>query len=125
MWKHIIKKHFLKIFLWIIFSIAIIQGFLHFVNINQLENKELYYWAFCAIAIGIGIIPQSGPHIIFISLFSQQLIPISILLINSIVHEGHASLPLFAESKKDFVKVKLIKIGIALILASLAYFIGF
>ncbi len=125
LWKHIIKKHFLKIFLWIIFSIAIIQGFLHFVNINQLENKELYYWAFCAIAIGIGIIPQSGPHIIFISLFSQQLIPISILLVNSIVHEGHASLPLFAESKKDFVKVKLIKIGIALILASLAYFIGF
>jgi hypothetical protein len=125
LWKHIIKKHFLKIFLWIIGSIAVIQLFLYYVNIEQFSNEELYYWAFCAIAIGIGIIPQSGPHIIFISLFSQQIIPLSILLINTIVHEGHASLPLFAESKKSFVKVKLIKIGIALLMACLGYFIGF
>lgn len=125
LWKHIIKKHFLRIFLWIFGSIAVISLFLNYVNIDGIENSEYYYWGFILIAVAIGIIPQSGPHIIFISLFSQGIIPLSILLVNSIVHEGHASLPLIAESKKSFAIIKLIKIGIAMIIAVLGYFIGF
>ena len=114
-----------RIFLWIFSSIAVISLFLNYVNIDGIENSEYYYWGFILIAVAIGIIPQSGPHIIFISLFSQGIIPLSILLVNSIVHEGHASLPLIAESKKSFAIIKLIKIGIAMIIAVLGYFIGF
>lgn len=125
LWKHIIKKHFIKVFLWILVSIVAIKVLLAFVDINSLFGKDFYFWGFVIAAIAIGIIPQSGPHIIFVSLFSQGLIPFSILLINSIVHEGHASLPLIAESKKSFFIVKSIKIIIALILAVVAYFVGF
>lgn len=125
LWNHIIKKHFLRIFTWILISIAAIQGLLYFVHVDHLFNESMFYWAFVLMAIAIGIIPQSGPHIIFISLFSQGVIPLSVLLANAIVHEGHAGLPLLAESKKSFLLVKGIKIFIALILAVLGFFTGF
>ena len=125
LWNHIIKKHFLRIFLWIIVSIAAIQGLLYLVHIDILMSENMYFWSFVIIAATIGIIPQSGPHIIFISLFSQGIIPLSVLLVNSIVHEGHASLPLLAESKKSFLFVKLIKIVLAMLIAALGFFVGF
>ena len=37
------------------------------------------------------------------------------LLANSIVQDGHASLPLLADSKSSFFKAKAIKVGIVLI----------
>jgi hypothetical protein len=45
----------------------------------------------------------------------QGTIPFSILLANSIVQNGHGSLPLLAESKKSFVIMKTISITIGLI----------
>lgn len=125
LWNHIIKKHFLRIFLWILVSIAAIQGLLYVVHVDHLLDETMFFWAFALMAIAIGIIPQSGPHIIFISLFSQGLIPLSILLVNSIVQEGHAGLPLLAESKKSFLLVKTIKILIALIIAVFGFFFNF
>ncbi len=125
LWKHIIKKHFLKIFIWILVSIAAIKGLLHVVQIDNLFSESMFFWAFALMAIAIGIIPQSGPHIIFISLFTQGIIPLSVLLVNAIVHEGHAGLPLLAESKKSFFIVKGIKIVLALLVAALGYFLSF
>jgi len=125
LWNHIIKKHFLRVLLWIIVSIAAIQGLLHIVNIDNLVSESLYFWTFVMIAALIGIIPQSGPHIIFISLFSQGIIPLSVLLVNSIVHEGHAGLPLLAESKKSFFLVKGIKIVIAILVATIGFYFNF
>jgi len=67
------------------------------------------------IAVSAGMIPASGPHLVFVTLFSQNLIPFSILLANSIVQDGHGILPLLAESRKDFVKVKSINLLIGFI----------
>lgn len=125
LWNHIIKKHFLRVFLWILISIAAIQGFLYLVHIEHLVSESMYFWTFLLMAILIGIIPQSGPHIVFISMFSQGIIPLSILLVNSIVHEGHAGLPLIAESKKSFLLVKGVKIVIALFVGVLGFYLGF
>ncbi len=125
LWNHIIKKHFLRIFIWILVSIAAIQGLLYVVHIDHILNEHMFFWAFALMAIAIGIIPQSGPHIIFISLFSQGIIPLSILLVNAIVHEGHAGLPLIAESKRSFLIVKGIKILIAFVIAGIGFFVGF
>ncbi len=77
------------------------------------------------LAVLIGIIPQSGPHIVFITLFLSNIIPFSVLLANSVVQDGHGALPLLAESKKSFVVVKLIKVIIALILGFSGYYFGF
>jgi len=72
------------------------------------------------LAMLIGIIPESGPHLIFVTLFSQGAIPFSVLLASSIVQDGHGMLPLLAESRKHFIYVKLINIGVGTIIGFLA-----
>jgi cytochrome c oxidase subunit IV len=111
-WEHIIKKHFIKIFLWT-FGTLLVLGFLvqHF-EIEQWIRGNMYL--ILMIALLVGIIPESGPHMVFISLFIAGTIPLSILLANSIVQDGHGSLPLLAESKKSFLYVKLINLFVGL-----------
>ena len=77
------------------------------------------------VAALIGIIPQSGPHYIFILLFMQGIIPFSILLTNSIVQDGHGAIPLLAESKRSFIYAKIINLLIGLIVGALGLYFGF
>ncbi|MDR1553199.1 MAG: putative manganese transporter [Prevotellaceae bacterium] len=122
-WGHIIKKHFLKIFLWTLCALLAIYFMLHFINIGEwTSNNRISVLLF---ALLIGLIPESGPHIIFIVLFMHGSIPFSVLLANSFVQDGHSSLPLFAESKKSFVYMKLIKLAIGIIIGLTGIFTGF
>ena len=73
------------------------------------------------LATAIGFIPQSGPHIAFVSLFASGVIPFPVLLANSISQDGHASLPLLSESKSAFLRAKTIKAAIAILLPLLLY----
>ncbi|MDR1761915.1 MAG: putative manganese transporter [Bacteroidales bacterium] len=112
-WEHSIKKHFLKIFVWTtILLLAVFVLNSHFSLQNFIEKHSVYL---LVVAILIGLIPESGPHVIFISLYLSGVIPVGILLANFIVQEGHAALPLFAESKKTFFLIKAIKCCIALV----------
>ncbi len=72
-------------------------------------------------ALLLGIIPESGPHIIFIFLYAQGIVPFSILLANSIVQDGHGAVPLLAESKRSFFVMK----GVNLIVGLIAGLAGF
>ncbi|MDR2962947.1 MAG: arsenic efflux protein [Bacteroidales bacterium] len=113
LWGHIIKKHFLKIFVWttlLLLLVLVLNS--HFSVQEFIENHKTYL---LVLAILVGIIPESGPHIIFISLYLTGVIPIGILLANFIVQEGHAALPLFAESKRTFFVIKGIKCAIAFV----------
>ncbi len=73
------------------------------------------------LAILIGIIPESGPHLIFVTLFAEGMIPFSILLASSISQDGHGSLPLLAESKKGFLYVKSVNMIVALVVGLIGY----
>lgn len=123
LWTHIIKKHLPKILLWTIGTIAAMQFLQYFFNINDLIQDNPHY--ILPIALLIGLIPESGPHIIFITLYTSGTIPFSILLANSIVQEGHAGLPLLAESRRGFVYMKSISLVIALIAGLLGISFGF
>ncbi|MCI1785023.1 MAG: arsenic efflux protein [Bacteroidales bacterium] len=107
LWKHIIKKHLPKIFFWTFGILLIFAVLSHFFDINKwiTGNTPLMI----LLAMAIGLIPESGPHMIFVSLFATGVIPFPVLLANSIVQEGHAGLPLLAESKKSFAYAKLFK----------------
>jgi len=122
-WNHVIKKHFIPILLWTFGTILTITIMLNFFDIsNWINNNTLIV---ISLAILIGIIPVSGPHLIFISLFLHGIIPFSVLIINSVMQEGHGALPLLAESKKSFIKLKLIKIIIAIIIAVISLIFNF
>ena len=128
LWKHTIKKHLLKIFLWTLGAILIINLFLPFFNITQEAFEPIaqnYYLLILLVALLVGIIPESGPNMVFIFLFAQGFIPLSILMANSIVQDGHGSLPLLAESRKSFFYSKGINLFIGLIAGIVGYFVGF
>ena len=123
LWEHVIKKHFLKIFLWTLGAFITIHILNEYLNIEEWIKSN--YIIILMIAVLIGIIPESGPHIVFITLFLNGTIPFSILLANSIVQDGHGAIPLLAESQKSFIVMKLINILVGLIVGFSGYFFGF
>ena len=124
-WNHVIKKHFAKIFLWTFFILMFIQIGLEYIHLESIISDSIGKVFILLLAILIGIIPQSGPHLIFIFLFINGILPFSIVLANSIVQEGHSGLLLIAESRKHFTWIKFIKIIIALVIGLSGLFLGF
>lgn len=113
LWGHVIKKHFLKIFLWTFGTLLFLSIIENYFDVSAWVNSNIYI--VLIISVLIGIIPESGPHLIFVTMFFNGTLPFGILLANSIVQDGHGSLPLLAETKKGFVIVKLINIVVGLI----------
>ena len=112
MWNHIIKKHLPTIFAWT-FGVLLVVGIgLQYIEIDRWisDNTALMI----VLATLIGIIPESGPHMIFITLYAAGVVPMPVLLASCISQDGHASIPLLAESKKSFAWAKLINCIVAL-----------
>jgi hypothetical protein len=121
-WKHVVKKHLLKIFLWTFAAFFLIHLMEEYINVNQWIHDNV--WWVLLLAVLVGIIPESGPHIVFISLFVSGAIPFSVLLANSIVQDGHGAIPLLAESQKSFLMMKLVNVLVGLIVGSIMIFFG-
>jgi len=122
LWDHVFKVHLPKIFIWTFGTLLFINILLHYVDFQPLLHDNLILVLLFAVLIGI--IPESGPHLVFVTLFAQGTIPFSILLASSIAQDGHGMLPLLAESKKSFIVVKAINITIALAVGYGLYFLN-
>lgn len=123
LWRHIIKQHVPKIALWTFGALLLIHFVMDSVDM-QAWVQENTFWMLL-LAVLIGLIPESGPHLVFITLFLSGTIPISILLANSITQDGHASLPLLAESKRGFLAAKSINFLIGLLVGGVGLLLGF
>jgi len=122
-WKHIVKVHLPRIFLWV-FGILLIMHFLIlYIDVESWISNNMF--VVLLIAILIGIIPESGPHLIFVTLFASGTIPFSILLASSISQDGHGMLPMLAESKKGFVAVKVVNMIFAFIVGAIGLLLRF
>ena len=114
LWNHIIRKHLLTIFCWT-FGILLIVGIgLQYVRLDEWISNNTALMIILATLIGI--IPESGPHMIFVTLYATGIVPLPVLLASSISQDGHSSLPLIAESRKSFLWAKLINCAVALII---------
>lgn len=121
--NHIIKKHVTKLSIWLFFSIFFIELLNNSFNLEHLiTNNKVIILMLAAI---VGILPISGPNLLFLTLFSQGLIPFSILLTNSIVQDGHGSLPLLSFSVQDTIKIKLFNIIYGLTVGYIILLLGF
>ena len=92
LWQHIVVVHIPKIFLWTFGTLFAVHILLEFIDINTWIASNMFI--ILAIALLVGIIPESGPHLIFVTLFASGTIPFSILLASSIVQDGHGMIPL-------------------------------
>ncbi len=123
LWEHIVKMHLPRIFYWTFGTLLLVGILMHFINVEDWLSDNMLIVLF--IAVMVGIIPESGPHLIFVTLFASGSIPFSVLLASSIAQDGHGMLPLLAETTKGFLSVKIINITFALIIGLLGYFSGF
>lgn len=123
LWNHVIRKHLLRVFCWTFGTLLLINIGLEFFDIADWTSSNVPLMILLAALIGI--IPESGPHLLFVTLFAGGLAPFSVLLASSISQDGHAGLPLLAESKLGFLKAKLLNVAIALACGYLCYWIGF
>ncbi len=113
LWKHVIKRHLVSIFLWTFCTLLVCQIGLQYLDVEHWISSNMLFVILLAVAIGI--IPESGPHMVFITLYVQGILPFYVLLVNSIVQDGHTTLPLLAESKSAFIKSKAINIAVGLL----------
>lgn len=122
LWHHVVVKHLPTIFAWTFGVLTFVGIMLNYFDISGWISENTILMILLATAIGI--IPESGPHLIFVTLYAAGVVPLPVLLASCISQDGHASLPLIAESKKSFVKAKAINCAIALIAGFIAFWIS-
>lgn len=113
LWNHILKNHLLKIFLWSFGVILMLTLLTHHMQLESLPMRNSGKMLLLLLALGIGLVPQSGPHLAVIYLFADGIIPFSTLLANCLLQEGHGGIPLMAESPKTFLRLKAVKLLMA------------
>jgi hypothetical protein len=106
LWYHIALRHAPKIFVWTFGALVIMYFLTEHLDLEQAIKQGK--WIVLITACLVGIIPESGPHLIFLTLYVQGTVPVSILVASSIVQDGHGLLPMLAHSRKDFLIIKSI-----------------
>jgi hypothetical protein len=122
LWEHIVKVHVPRVFLWTFGALLLMHILLDYLELGTWIKAN--YLTVMVIACLIGLIPESGPHMIFVTLFAEGAIPFGVLLASSVVQDGHGMLPLLAESKRSFVFVKMINFAVGFLVGSACYIAG-
>jgi len=122
-YAHILKKHIPKLFLWIFFTMLAVNLLMKNFDIEPVITS-LPVFPLIVFAALIGIIPESGPHLFFLILFKEEMIPFSVLLVNTISQDGHGLLPLLSYSVKDTINVQIFTTLFALAVGIILFFVG-
>jgi hypothetical protein len=123
LWEHVARKHASRIFAWTFGALLVTHFASSHVGVEQwIQQNPLML---LLIACVLGIIPESGPHLLFVTLFAEGSIPFSVLLASSIVQDGHGMLPLLGDSLRAFAVVKAINVAIGLLIGLAVFACGF
>jgi len=95
---------------------------LTFWSLNTFINGHMLW----VLAIGaiLGIVPESGPHFIFVMMYAQGLVPFSVIFTSSFVQDGHGMLPLLSYSIKDSVLIKVFNLVFGLAIGGILFALG-
>jgi len=72
-WGHIIKHHLWKTALWTFGALLLVEIGLNYFNLKSFTHE--YPLLLLLIAAIMGLIPESGPHMVFVTAFASGLIP--------------------------------------------------
>lgn len=123
LWNHVSRKHVPQLFLWTLGAMATISLFDSFFDLRSMLADNS--WLVLLAAAIVGIIPESGPHLLFVNLFVQGIVPFSVLVASSVVQDGHGMLPLLAHSRGDFLRIKAVNLVFGLGAGALLMAAGF
>lgn len=107
LYHHVAREHVPRVFAWTLGALFVMAWIRVQGGPLQAWIQTHPGWAVLAAAL-IGILPESGPHMLFVVGYAQGLLPLSALVASSVVQDGHGMLPLLAESWREFLKVKAI-----------------
>jgi hypothetical protein len=122
-WAHIMKKHLWRVFLWTFFALLFIQIGFQYWNLEGFVSANLA-WVLLISAV-VGLIPESGPHMVFVMMYASGMVPFSVLLASSIAQDGHGMLPLLSYTIKDSVLIKVFNLLFALAIGGIFFALGF
>ena len=122
LWRHVVLQHVPRIFAWTAGALLLTE--LAMEIWPESTPSGTAHWIVLAGASLLGLIPESGPHLLFVTLFEQGLIPFSTLVASSIVQDGHGTLPLLAYSRSDFLRVKAINLLVGLAIGAAMMALG-
>jgi len=106
LWRHVARRHVPRIFLWTVGALVVTRLLTQHADIEAwIQQGRLVV---LLVACLLGIIPESGPHLIFVTMYAKGIVPLSVLLASCIVQDGHGMLPMLAHSRRGFVVVKAI-----------------
>jgi hypothetical protein len=112
LWGHVVVHHVPRILAW---TVGVLVGLALLGQIADLGAiGQANPWTLLVIAGVVGLIPESGPHLVFVTLYATGNLPAAVLVTSSIVQDGHGMLPLLAESRRDFLKVKAVNLLVGL-----------
>ncbi len=122
LWHHVARRHVPRLFLWTLGALLVIHVLIDTLHLEASISEA--GWLVLVGACLIGLIPESGPHLLFVTLYAQGSLPLSILLASSIVQDGHGMLPMLASSRRDFIIVKVINFVVGLACGAIGLALG-
>jgi hypothetical protein len=122
LWEHVAKKHVPRVFLWTFGALLAINLLTEHLQLQSWIGQNRF--VILIVACLAGLIPESGPHLLFLTLFAKGAIPFSILMASSIVQDGHGMLPLLAHSRIDFLRIKGINFAVGLVVGLVGHVTG-
>lgn len=121
-WHHVVRRHLPAVFAWTFGVMAVFGVLSMYVDVETWIRGNVEIMILLAVAVGL--VPESGPHMVFVTMFASGVLPFPVLLANSIAQDGHACLPLLAENRRSFVRVKCLKSVLALAAGFVALALG-
>jgi len=121
-WTHIIKRHLWRVFLWSFGALLIVDVGLRFWDLEAFVKSHIPW--LLLISSLIALIPESGPHLIFVMMFAKGMLPFSVLIASSIIQDGHGMLPLLSYTIKDSILIKIFNFIIGLGVGFILYMVG-
>jgi len=119
---HVLRKHTVRVFLWTFGAMLVLSFLPPQETVRAFIQGHI--WMIFLFAGLLGIIPESGPHMIFVMMFASGLIPFSVLFVSSFVQDGHGMLPLLSVSVKDSLRVKAFNLVFGLAVGGILYAFG-
>jgi len=119
---HVLRRHTVRVFLWT-FGALFLLSFLPSQETVSVFLQHHMLWVFLFAGL-LGIIPESGPHMIFVMMYASGMIPFSVLFVSSFVQDGHGMLPLLSVSVRDSLRVKAFNLVFGLAVGGVLYAVG-
>ena len=119
LWEHIVCHHLPSIFLWTLGTLLVVGLLTTVFDISAWISDNTILMILLAALIGV--IPESGPHLVFVSLYAAGVVPLPVLMASCISQDGHASLPLLAQSRRAFLTAKAINVIVAILAGIICY----